>query len=296
MRVTMDMLQFRQAVAAALPHSAGPKSGVAGDLRVQVSERWAWVMASAGSTSVMARAAVVEAEGLTGSPADDAFHLSPAAAKKFLAVFPGASSEDDFDQALLMVTCESREVGHQMTFQDVGGLIDGNELILQGGAPDPEFPNVASIVMPAPFQGEDLPLHTLVGAAGLGRFVRSAKEYGGELTITANRRTGQSYLIACGPHCRGLLTISRTDPEEGDGPDFGNLELDWREQTEALAHALTLAAREHAAQKDETEAKDAIANAVRKGFRHGRATGLTVISDGESFTVARNGTVPEQEG
>lgn len=288
MRITLDMMQFRTAVAVALPHSAGPKAGVRGDLRVQVTEDWAWVMASSGSTSVMARAAVLEAEGLTGSPADDAFHLSPAAAKKFLAVFAATSSKDDFDQALLLVECESRESGHQMTFQDVGGLIDGNELVLQGGAPDPEFPNVAATVMPAPFSGEDLPLHTIVGAIGLGRWVRSAKEHGQELTITGNRRTGQSYQVALGGAVRGILSIARTDPEDEDTPDFDGMELDWRQQTEDLAHALNLAQREHQAAKDETEAKDALASAVRKGFKNARVEGLTVTAAGESFTLTRD--------
>lgn len=285
MRVTLDTMQFRQALAAALPHTGGPKSGVLEHLRVQVSDRWVWVMASCGSTSVMARSSVLEVEELTGDPSTDAFHLSPAAAKAVLAVFTLA---DELDQTMLMITREITDAGHQLTFQDVGGLIAGSELVLQGGDPDPEFPNVPASVMPAPFVGEELPLHTLVHEKGLARFVRTAKAYGGELTITGNRRTGSSYLVAAGPHCRGLLTIARLDPEDGDTPDFGGLELDWREQTEDLAHALNRIQREHLARKDETEAKEALAAAVRKGFKDDALDGLTVSTGGSSFTLTRD--------
>ncbi|WP_419404210.1 hypothetical protein, partial [Micrococcus sp. F3Y] len=103
-----------------------------------------------------------------------------------------------------------------------------------------------------------------------------------------NRRTGSSYLVAAGPHCRGLLTIARLDPEDGDTPDFGGLELDWREQTEDLAHALNRIQREHLARKDETEAKEALAAAVRKGFKDDALDGLTVSTGGSSFTITRD--------
>lgn len=282
MRITLDTTQFRQALAAALPHTAGPKAGVMQFLRVQVTDRWVWVMASCGNTAVMARASVLEAEDLTGSVEDDAFHLSPDAAKKILTVFTVA---DELDQTMLLISREVTDSGHQLTFQDVGGLLAGNELTLQGGDPDPEFPNVAASVMPAPAVGEELPLHTLLHERGLARFVKTAKAYGGELAITGNRRTGTSYLVQVGPHCRGILTITRTDPEDGDTLDFGLLELDWREQTEDLAHAFTRVQREHAARKDETEVKEALASAVRK---IGSAGELTVVSGGRSFTVTRD--------
>lgn len=235
MRLIVNTTQFRQALAACLPHSAGPKAGVMEALRVQVTPERLWVMATSGGTSCMAVATIYEeAEGLTGDPSEDAFHLSPANAKAILAVFTQA---DELDETQLDIIRTQTDNGHELKIRDVGGLLEGSELTLTGCEPDATFPNVAGAVMPATLGDTPLPVWTDIDGSALARFVRTAKAYGGGLTITQNTRTGSSYHIAVGALCRGLITIKRYD-DDGDAPDFAAFDQQWEDQTGALADAM----------------------------------------------------------
>lgn len=237
MRITVDTQTFCTALAACVPHVIGGRDpGVLGMLRVQLTPERLWVMAASGQTACMATAALDdEAEGLTGDPSWDAFHLTVDAVKSITAVFEPAAK---VDPTQLMVTIELDDAGQRLTFQDVSGLFGGSELQVTSPIPDPTFPNVAASVMPASHGPEEMPAHQDIDPGALARWIRTTKATGTDLTITGNGRTATSYLVAAGPNVRGLATIRRYDPDDEDTPDYTAREEGWTLATEAIATAL----------------------------------------------------------
>lgn len=199
----VDLADLRAALQAVTPHASKDKEdprmrrvrlmpfGV--NLEVGASDRF---------TIGLALVSLWDSDG-----EGDVIDLDPAEVHQVLTVFPAPGRGDE--QAMIRIQATDAEV----TFTDVGGLLEGNSLTLARMTPEETYPNLRGMFV-GRLDGSPAVGEAVVQSDHLKRFAAAQRAYGMPLIIDRVPAPARAWSLRCGESFLGLLTLVRPDEDE----------------------------------------------------------------------------------
>lgn len=231
MILTVNTLDFRQALQSVIPHAAPPKDYPAyAVVHFTATDQNLYLTACNVQTLGHAVASVWEAEGLTGDPDHDAFNLPIDVAKELLALFKssGKRKEDEIGEALRL-TIKTKSI----TVLDMSGLFPGKELTIPREDGN-EYPlPFGRMLMSALLSDHVMPERVTTQGRLIKLFSTAAAAYGEPLAIEPTE-DARRILISCGESFLGLLMPLREAEMSGDLDKWRD---GWMRRLPEIAHA-----------------------------------------------------------
>jgi hypothetical protein len=231
----VDLSDLRAALQAVTPHASKDKE----DPRMRRVRLMPFgvnleVGASDRQTIGLALVSLWDSDG-----EGDVIDLDPGEVHQILTVFPAPGRSDE--QATIRIEADDAEV----TFTDVGGLLEGNSLTLARMTPEETYPNLRGMFV-GRLDGADVTGESVVQSEHLKRFAAAQRAYGLPLVIDRVPEPARVWSIRCGESFVGLVTLVRVDEESQarsdswrdawnerltDAPDGGRSGIDLRHAT-----------------------------------------------------------------
>ena len=200
--LVVDLRDFRQALAAVMPHVASPKD-FPSMARVRLTPQPQNLELTASDRYTMALALVSVWEY-----ADDAggvIDLSPGDVAKILAVHTEPAKHTE---AFLRIQVAESAV----TLTDISGLIDGESLVLERMTPSETFPDLRKTFAGRLRAGHSIDGEFWVNAPLLHRFESAQKTYGYPLIVEPTEQGGV-LVVRCGESFLGQVCLVRPDDD-----------------------------------------------------------------------------------
>lgn len=197
----VDLADLRAALQAVIPHASRDKDDPF-LRRVRLTPFGVNVEVSATDRSTIGLAVVslLESDG-----EGDVVDLHPDEVAQVLTVFPAPGRGEE--SALRIATTDA-----EVTFTDVGGLLDGNSLTLARMTPEETFPDLRRMFA-GRLEGADVTGEAWFQSEHLKRFAAAQRAYGRPLIFDRVPEPARIWRISCGESFLGLLTQVRADED-----------------------------------------------------------------------------------
>ncbi|WP_459349166.1 DNA translocase FtsK [Cellulomonas olei] len=200
--LVVDLADLRAALQAVIPHASRDKDDPF-LRRVRLTPYGVNVEVSATdrSTIGLALVSLIESDG-----DGDVLDLHPDEITQVLTVFPSPSRGEE-------TQLEIRMTDSEVTFTDVGGLLDGNSLTLARMTPEETFPDLRGMFV-GRLEGSDATGEAWFQSEHLKRFAAAQRAYGRPLVVDRVPEPARVWRISCGESFLGLLTQLRADEDD----------------------------------------------------------------------------------
>ncbi|MDF2847101.1 MAG: translocase FtsK [Oerskovia sp.] len=198
----MDLADLRAALQSVIPHASRDKDDPF-LRRVRLTPFGVNVEVSATDRSTIALAVVslLESDG-----EGEVLDLHPDEITQVLTVFPSPARGEETQ---LQISTTDAEV----TFTDVGGLLDGNSLTLARMTAAETYPNLRGMFV-GRLEGADVTGEAWFQSEHLKRFAAAQRAYGRPLVVDRVPEPARIWRISCGESFLGLLTQVRADEDD----------------------------------------------------------------------------------
>ena len=200
--LVVDLADLRAALQAVIAHVSRDKDDpLLRRVRLTPFGVNVEVAATDRSTIGLALVSLLESDG-----GGDVLDLHPDEVTQVLTVFP---SPGRGEETQLQISTTDSEV----TFTDVGGLLDGNSLTLARMTPAETFPNLRGMFV-GRLDGSDVTGEAWFQSEHLKRFAAAQRAYGRPLVVDRVPEPARVWRISCGESFLGLLTQVRADEDD----------------------------------------------------------------------------------
>lgn len=221
MQFTVDLAQFRAALASVKPHVSTDKKDVQSRCVVVslVDGQSVLVTASNGLTSAVAQVPFSDNHVRDGEVGY--FTLTPETCKTLIDMFTQGKDDPDADMSVEVRFTKDTGFGSQkdttvatITFRRLGQLFGGDQLRITEPVQSRDVSGLWATISTAAARQESKLVPVKVDVNRLAHFKAAETVYNSPLTVMADGPGANGILIFCGDHFAGWLAVDRVDMDK----------------------------------------------------------------------------------